>query len=52
MAKGKIYTEEELHKPPKKHKKINNCLTSIANWFLKILQLKKKKQKANVVQLK
>jgi hypothetical protein len=45
--KGRIYTEEELHPPTKKHKHTDNCLSALINWFLKIFHFKKKnKEKA------
>ena len=49
----KIYTEEELHEPPKKHKATDNCLTFIINWFLKICNFKKKrKEEPNKIEIK
>lgn len=41
---GKIYTEEDLHKSKKKHK-LDACMTSFINWFLRLCNLQKKDKK-------
>jgi hypothetical protein len=47
--KGRIYTEEELHKEHKKHRKTDNCMTAIIHWFLKIFRFGKKSKEHNKI---